>query len=546
MAEEKAEGTSAEAKAQQHPPKGSKRALTSMASGKLLSYEAEADWIILRKDEKPKAEMFYVRYFLDGGEGEAGGQAGHVSTPVTVPGASPGASASAGGLGSSRPLTFVFNGGPGASSVYLHVGAVGPRRVTFRERGDPLPPPHVLVDNDETWLQFTDLVFIDPIGTGLSRMIPEEKKDEKKAEDTKDVEYWKIKRDLESMGEFIRSFLSKFHRWESPIWMAGESYGGFRVAKLAKSLQQDYGVGLAGAIMLSPALEFGLLDGSDYDALMWLDSFATMAGAAAFHGRARKLKEGEDHGDYMERACDFALNDLLPVLAGGELVGEAKHDRVLDAAADWIGIPRPVMRAKGGRVRIDWFVKNLLRDEGLLLGLYDASATVKDPYPDRDDWSGPDPTLHVVERVFASGVNTQIRSTIGLESERDYSLLSDEVNESWKDDTKKHVLEAQIGATDDLRYGMSLNPDMKVWISHGVYDLVTPFYATERIARLMKLDPERRKMLTIKHYPGGHMFYMWKESRRAFFEDMRRLYEGRGLFALAEAVAREGKPEAGD
>jgi len=515
MAAEKTEGVSSETGQEYRPPKGSKKSLSSTASGKTLTYEAEADWVVLRKDEKPKAEMFYVRYFL----------------AEEKP-------------GESRPISFVFNGGPGSSSVYLHVGALGPRRVSFRERGDPLPPPHILVDNDETWLQFTDLVFIDPIGTGLSRLIPEDKKEEKKsdeAKEKKDVEYWKVKRDLESLGEFIRSFLSKFHRWESPVWIVGESYGGFRVAKLAKSLQEDYGVGLSGAIMLSPALEFGLLDGNDYDALMWMDSFATMAGAAAFHGRARKLKEAEDHGDYMERACEFALSELLPVLAGGDLVGESKRDKVLDAAADWIGIPRPTMRAKGGRVRIEWFVKNLLRDQGLFLGLYDASATVKDPYPDRDDWTGPDPTLHTVERVFASGINTQVRKTIGLESDRDYSLLSMVVNEAWQDDIRGHVLEGSTGATDDLRYGMSLNPDMKVWISHGVYDLVTPFFATERISRLMKLDEDRRKMLTVKHYPGGHMFYMWKESRKAFFEDIRRLYEGRGLFAKAEAIARDNK-----
>ncbi len=508
----------AQAKSDYKPPLGAKKRLASLAGGRSLEYEAEADWIVLRKDEKPRAEMFYVRYFL---AEERPGEA------------------------TARPLTFVFNGGPGSSSVYLHVGALGPRRVSFRERGDPLPPPHVLVDNDETWLQFTDLVFIDPVGTGLSRLIPEGGKDEKKTEEgkgRKDVEYWKVKRDLESLGEFIRSFLSKFKRWESPVWIVGESYGGFRVAKLAKSLQQDYGVGLSGAIMLSPALEFGLLDGNDYDALMWLDCFGTMAGAAAFHGRARKVKEGEDHGDYMARACDFALTELLPVLAGGDLVGEGKRDKVLDAAADWIGIPRQTMRAKNGRVRIEWFVKNLLRDEGLFLGFYDASSTVKDPFPDRDEWVGPDPTLHTVERVFASGINTQIRSTIGLESDRDYSLLSMEVNESWQDDIRGHVLEGSIGATDDLRYGMSLNPDMKVWISHGVYDLVTPFFATERITRLMKLDEGRGKMLTVKHYPGGHMFYTWKESRRAFYDDIRRLYEGMGLFARAEAVAQGGRP----
>jgi carboxypeptidase C (cathepsin A) len=523
MEEKKADSEAVAGKGSDYkPPKGSKRKLETVIWAGSLSYEAEADWIILRKDDKPQAEMFYIRYFLctgnaDVGEAGAGG-------------------AGAGGAAgiAERPLTFVFNGGPGASSVYLHLGALGPRRVDFKERGDPLPPPHALVDNEETWLQFTDLVFIDPIGTGFSRMIRDEDKDGKKDEnkggkkkeegDKPDIEYWKLKRDLESLGEFIRSFLSRFHRWESPVYIAGESYGGFRVAKLARLLQESYGVGLSGAIMISPALEFTLLDGSDYDALMWLDSFPTMAGAAAFHGRARKLKEGEDGRDYMRRAAEFALNDLLAVLAGGDLVGVEKRGRVLDAAADWIGLPRAILRAKYGRVEIDWFVKNLLRDKGVHLGLYDASMTVKDPYPDRDDWVGPDPTLHTVERVFAAGINSQLRKAIGLETDRDYALLSDEVNTNWKVDTRSHALDSQVGATDDLRYGMSLNPDMKVWISHGVYDLVTPWFATDRISRLMKLDEERRSRLTVKHYLGGHMFYTWKESRMAFFEDMRGMY----------------------
>lgn len=476
------------------PPKGSKAAMSVKAGGATLEYEAEADWIVLRKDEKPTAEMAYTRYFLkDGGE---------------------------------RPLTFIFNGGPGASSVYLHLGAIGPRRAQFGERGESLPPPHRLADNEETWLQFTDLVFIDPIGTGLSRMVPEGKKDDakKEAEPKKDVEYWQLKRDLESIGEFCRKFLSRFHRWESPVYLAGESYGGFRVAKLARMLQQDYGIGLSGAVIISPALEFTLLDGSDYDTMMWLDSFPTMAAAARYHGRARKAKAGEDHRAYAVRAGKFAVKELLPALAAGDLFGRDAKNRALDAAADWIGIPRPVMRAKNGRVSIDWFSKNLLRDKGLFLGLYDASCTVKDPYPDRDEWVGPDPTLHVVERVFAAGINSQLRKAIGLESERDYDLMSEAANENWKIDTRRHALETQVGATDDLRYGMSLNPHMKVYLTHGLFDLVTPFFSAERISSLMKLDEARGKMLTVRHYDGGHMFYMWQESRKAFCRDMKAFY----------------------
>lgn len=479
------------------PPKGAKKSFTLRIDGKEIPYEAEADWIVLRKEEKPTAEMFYTRY---------------------VRKESP-----------DRPITFVFNGGPGASSVYLHFGALGPRRVSFGPRGEPLPPPHKLVDNAETWLPFTDLVFIDPIGTGLSRMIPEaegKKESEKKdADSKKDVEYWGLKRDLESICEFIRKFLSRFNRWESPVYLAGESYGGFRVAKLAKLLQEDYGVALKGAVIISPALEFALLDTSDYDALPWLDSFPTMAGAAAFHGKARKRKPGENAEDYVRRAAAFAVEELLPVLAAGDLLGAARRTRILNTAADFIGLPRKLVVAKGGRITIEYFVKNLLRDKGLVLGLYDCSAVVKDPYPDRDEWTGPDPTLHVVERVFAAGINSQLRSAIGLESDRDYSTSSDEVNENWKIDTRKHALESQVGATDDLRYGMSVNPHMKVYLTHGRFDLVTPFFTAERISRLMKLDDERKSRLVVRHFDGGHMFYTWDESRKAFAREMRQFYQ---------------------
>jgi len=478
------------------PPAGARASLSVRAGEGILDYQAEADWIILRKDEKPTAEMFYTSYTVtEGGD---------------------------------RPVTFVFNGGPGSSSVYLHFGALGPRRVEFGSRGEPLPPPHRLLDNEETWLRFTDLVFIDPIGTGFSRMIPDpeaKKETEKKGpNEKKDVEYWGLKRDLESICEFIRKFLSRTKRWDSPVYLAGESYGGFRVAKLVRLLQQDYGVALSGAVLISPALEFALLDPSDYDDLPWVDTFPTMAGAAFHHDRSRSRKPGESRPEYARRAAEFAVKELLPVLAAGDMVGDARRTKILDAAAGFIGLPRNIVRAKGGRVSIEYFAKNLLRDRGLVLGLYDASTTVKDPFPDRDEWTGPDPTLHVAERVFAAGVNSQLRAAIGLESDRDYSTSSDEVNESWKIDTRKHAFESQVGATDDLRYGMSVNPHMKVYLTHGVFDLVTPFFTAERIRRLMKLDEGRKRLLTVRHYDGGHMFYTWDESRIAFSRDMEAFY----------------------
>ena len=195
------------------PPKGKKTHHSLELEAETIDYRARADWMVLRKDEKPRAEMFHVSYLRRDADSEK------------------------------RPVTFVFNGGPGASSAYLHVGALGPRRVVFNEDGTPPKPPVRLADNGESWLTFTDLVFIDPIGTGFSRVINDDKGDDKKAADDSDKkEYFRLKRDLESLGEFIQKFLSRENRWDSPVFIAGESYGGFRVGKLARLLQEGYGL----------------------------------------------------------------------------------------------------------------------------------------------------------------------------------------------------------------------------------------------------------------------------------------------------------------
>lgn len=479
-------------------PEGSSAELSIQIGGVALKYKAEAQWIVLRKEEKPKAELFHTAYTVESDE--------------------------------NRPVTFVFNGGPGASSVYLHMGALGPRRVDLDPKGMPMAPPHKLADNQETWLQFTDLVFVDPVGTGLSRMIEEDKpKDAKATEKANDAkkppsEYWRMKRDLESIGEFVRTWLSTHHRWESPIFIAGESYGGYRTAKLTKLLQKDYGIGLAGAVILSPALEFGLLNGSNYNVLPWLDVFPTMAAAAMSHGVARKAKEGEGHLEYGNRARDFAVNELLPVLATGEMVSDQKRQRVLNTAADFIGLPRDVLKAKAGRIDLLFFAKNLLREQGRHLGLYDASVSVTDPFTEKEDLDAPDPTLHILERVFASAINTQLRKHVGLETDRDYELLSMQVNTAWKNDEQQHALQSEFGSVDDLRFGMSLNEHMGVYITHGYYDLVTPFSSSDRLVALMKLTDAQKENLTVKHYPGGHMFYTWESSRKALTEDMRAFY----------------------
>ena len=470
-------------------PEGASIEATWAGPDGLLEYEASADWTVLRKNETPAAEIFSVSYVAAQED--------------------------------DRPITFVFNGGPGASSAFLHVGAVGPRRVHFPPDGSLPPMPPRLVDNTDSWLAFTDLVFIDPVGTGFSRVIESEKTGDDKPKDAPDPkEFFGLKRDLESMGEFMSRWLSKHDRWGSPVFIAGESYGGFRVAKLVRSLQESMGIGLSGAILISPAFEFELLTSSDYNALGWVDRLPTMAAAAAYHGRGRELAPDASPEEVRAAAEEFATSDYVTFLTRGAAMGEAERDDVLDRLAGFLGLSRDLVDRSGGRLPHFRFARELLRDERKILGLYDSSVTAIDPFPDREPWPGPDPTLAGIDSVFSGAINRLIRTEIGVDTDREYRLMSFEVNRAWKIDLERHALQGPEGATDDFRYGLSLNPHMRAYITHGLFDLITPYYAAERLRNLMRLDASVAERVTVEHFNGGHMFYAWEESRQAFTESI--------------------------
>ncbi|HZR95525.1 MAG TPA: hypothetical protein VFA56_07500 [Gaiellaceae bacterium] len=482
-----------EPKPDYEPPRGAQTTATWRGG----EYTAKAGWTVLRKKDKPSAELFSVSYVADDG-------------------------------GLERPVTFVFNGGPGASSAYLHMGAVGPQRVAFPSDGSlPRMPPQ-LVENEESWLAFTDLVFVDPVGTGFSRMIEREQGDDekKKGEEYDPKEYFGYKRDLESLSEFMARWLSANGRWGSPVFIAGESYGGYRVGRLVRQLQETTGIGLNGAILISPALEFTGLTTTDYDVLVWVDLLPTMAGAAAYHGRSRVFERETPLDEVWREAERFATTEYAGFLTRGASMPPDERDRVLGRLADLTGLPADFVRRAEGRIPINVFARELLRDERKVLGLYDATVTVTDPFPDRDSFAGPDPTLSGIGPAYTTAVNRQLRSEIGVETDREYTVLSFEVNEEWRDDDKRHFFRPPEGATDDFRYGMSLNPHMKAFITHGRFDLVTPYYTSDRLRNLMRLDPAVAERLTVHHFGGGHMFYAWEESRKAFAAAMAEFFAG--------------------
>jgi carboxypeptidase C (cathepsin A) len=477
-----------------------------------LAYTATAQWQTLYEKDKPVAELFHVAYVVANQD------------PTT------------------RPITFVFNGGPGAASAYLHMGALGPKRVMFNPDGSLPKPPVKVVDNHETWLSFTDLVFVDPLGTGFSRTLanqngstPKEKSEGDKETSTSPEaakaegdqaqakKFWEVERDLNALGEFIQSYLSQHHRWLSPVFIAGESYGGFRVAKLARKVQQDYGVGLCGAILISPVMEFELLWGNDYTLSGWATVLPSMAAAAVHHHKVTTTDSPEAHA---AKAEQFAREVYLPFLAMGNLASESERQRVYQDLAVLIGLPLEVVEKHQGRLDISIFARELLRDQEQILGLYDASVVAIDPFPDRLFSEGSDPTLEGLDRLFTGAINSHLRTTLGVDTPLTYNLLSFEVFRAWQflaDDSP--FKQGFVGSVDDLRIGMTLNPHMQVYISHGIFDLVTPYFSSSFLANLMHLHPSIRDNLTLRQFKGGHMFYTWDESRQQWLEDMQRFYQ---------------------
>jgi carboxypeptidase C (cathepsin A) len=493
MPDEGTKGDTAAAKPDHEPPPGAQTTATWSVEGVSIGYTASAQWTVLRKREKPAAEIFSVSYVA---ESDA-----------------------------DRPVTFVFNGGPGASSAFLHMGAAGPLRVAFPPDGTPPRMPPRLVANEDSWLAFTDLVFVDPVGTGFSRVIEADGKAGKEGADPKQQhkdddgparEYFGYKRDLESLCEFMGRWLSAHGRWGSSVFIAGESYGGYRVGRLVRMLQETSGIGLSGAVLISPALEFTPLAPTDYDVLGWVDLLPTMTLAAVHHGRSRAFAAGTPADAVREEVERFATGEYATLLTRGASMPSDDRDRILGHLADLIGLPAEMVARAEGRVTLGVFSRELLRAERKVLGLYDATIITTDPFPDRETFDGPDATLAGIDSAYTMAINRQLRSGIGVQTDREYLLISDEVNELWRNDAPEHFFMPPVGATDDFRYGMALNPHMKAFITHGRYDMVTPYYASDRLRNLMRLDPEMASRLTVRHFDGGHMFYAWEESRRAF------------------------------
>jgi carboxypeptidase C (cathepsin A) len=417
--------------------------------------------------------------------------------------------------GAPRPVSFVFNGGPGAASVFLHLGALGPKVMETPANGDAPAPPVRLVDNPSSWLPFTDLVFVDPVGTGYSRGEGSEK--------NPDEPFWDVETDLSSLDAVVRLWLTRRQRWDSPVYVVGESYGGFRAAAMAERLPRDADVTVSGVVLISPALDLSILHPSERDVLAAGFYLPTYAATAAALGVGPTMT---DLGA-VER---FALSDYLVGLAA--LPGRPPGgDPFIARVAGMIGLSADIVGRYRARVPNHVFAQEILRPRGEIVSLYDG--TIARPAPsDQHDHAG-DPLLQSIAADFGTAFNAYVADALGYHTEMPYRVLSGDVVRHW--DWHAERREGGPGlALTSLEAALLTHPGTKVLIANGRYDLVTPYLSSRWFVEQLQAPAAVREQIRLRVYPGGHMLYLRPASRAALAADAARLYAAPGSGAPSQ------------
>ncbi len=412
-----------------------------------------------------------------------------------------------------RPVTFVFNGGPGSSSVWLHMGLCGPKRIVFaNDKGDPTPPPYDVVDNEFTWLAWTDLVFIDPVSTGFSRP----------AEGVEKSEFHGLEQDISSVGDFIRLWTTRNDAWGAPKFLCGESYGTTRAAGLSVYLQQRHAMYLNGIVMISSALDFGTLRFGAGNILPPALYLPTYAATAHYHKALERDLQRKGLDDLLAEVESFVVEEYTPALLLGDRLDEAQRAAIVKKLTRYTGTSEAFI----DRVRLAptiWrFTKELLRDQERTVGRLDSRFQGIDADPSGDSTER-DPSYDVILGPYAGAINQHLRGELGVTEDRVYEILTGNVR-PW--DYGSDGNGSYVNVAPRLAEALRINKDLKVEFHSGYYDLATPYFATEYVISQLHLDDELRDNVTHVLYPSGHMMYLHlpsleKQSRaaRAFYEN---------------------------
>ena len=418
------------------------------------------------------------------------------------------------GTGSERPVSFVFNGGPGAASVFLHLGALGPQILETPQDGAVPNPPVQLVDNQASWLGFSDLVFVDPVGTGFSRG--------KGKEENPDKPFWDVRADIASLGAVIRLWLTRNQRWASPVYLVGESYGGFRAAAMTQSLPHDLGIMVKGAVLISPALDLSTLHQSERDLLaaaFMLPSYAATAAAYNAPPSDRDISG-------IER---FALSDYLVGLAA--LKGQPPMgDPFITRVADLAGVPEHIVRRYRGRIPRSVFAREIRRSQTEVVSLYD-SMVARPAGPEGGEGAG-DSVLQPAVAAYGTALNSYLEETLGVHTDMAYRVLPREISQQWNwEGERQHGSDGL--AMSALEAALLEHPGTRVLIVNGRYDLVTPYLASRWLVDQLEVPADVRAGIQLRVYDGGHMVYMHPGARAQLARDAAELYGAAGPASLS-------------
>ena len=410
----------------------------------------------------------------------------------------------------SRPVTFLFNGGPGSGSVWLQMGAFGPKRVDIPgDATDDGAPPYPILDNPDSLLDVTDLVFIDPVGTGFSHTIG----------DTKGEEYWGITKDAESVAEVIRMWISENGRWNSPKFLGGESYGTTRSAAVASELEGGYNdVALNGIILISTILDYAAGADREGNELSYVTNLPTMAATALYHGKA----QGASVESFVAEAREFALGPYASFLLKGQAATPAEHAAIRSQLARFTGLSETYLDSANLRVWPRRFYKELLRDRGLTVGRLDSRYTGQD-YDDAGEGPDNDPSFYGIDAGYAAAINQFLREDVGYDTDRTYVTIGNVGPWEWEFDGGRDV-NAYLNVAPYIGRAMRENSDLRVLVAQGWYDFATPFFAAEYALSRPGFPQDR---IEWQYYDSGHMMYIREEDRAKLSDDIRRFIRAR-------------------
>ncbi len=465
------------------PPVVSVTRSSGIFGGVTVAYKAIAGETYLKdKDGKPLAAIFSTSYVKEGQRDP------------------------------NRPVTFLFNGGPGSGSVWLHMGAFGPKRVVIpSDARDDGAPPYRLIDNPASLLDVTDIVFIDPVGTGFSRALGK----------TDPNDYYGVTKDARSIAQFIRLWLGENGRWNSPKYLGGESYGTTRSAAVVNELEGAYNdVSLNGIILISTILDFAMRAETPGNEMAYVVTVPSMAAAAQFHG---KVPDAPDVATFVEQARQFAIGPYVTALLKGNGLKGDERAAIRRQLAHFTGLSEAYLERADLRVSSSRFYKELLRDRGLTIGRLDARYTGRD-YDSAGERPDNDPSFYAIDGSYTAAVNSYIRDNLKFSPERQYVTIGSVGRWDWRLEGNGRDGEVYVNVAPYIGTAMRENAGLRVFVGQGYYDFATPFFGAELSLNRTGMPSDR---ITFQYYGAGHMMYVREADLDKLSSDIRAFIKAR-------------------